>query len=101
MRMDMQRVSFILMLTIVLLEAKLNLWADFGFFSTFSQKAIISYLFPKDPRITRVRNPDEVKTQIKKVTTLDFVSAMRLPFNIFYPIKDTFKKIMCMLIRLF
>jgi len=63
----------------MLLEAKLNHWGDL-----FSPKTIIDHLFPKDPDVVRVRNPDEVKTQINNVTTLDFVSATRLSFIILY-----------------
>lgn len=67
--MDMKLVSFILLFTSVLLEAKPNLWRDLP----LSQN-IINYLFPKDPNILRVRNPNEVITQVNNVTTLDFVS---------------------------
>lgn len=67
----MKLVCFIFMLTIALLEAKLNLWKELE----FSRKAIIDYLFPKDPNIVRVRSPYEVRTQVNNVTTMDFVSA--------------------------
>jgi len=62
----------------VLLEAKLNLLRDL---ETFSQKAILDYMFPKDPGIVRVRKPEEVQTMLNNVTTLDFVS-VRLSPNI-------------------
>lgn len=67
----MKLVCFILMLTVTLLEAKLNLWGELA----FSQKAVIDYFFPKDPGIVRVRNPYEISTQVNNVTTMDFVSA--------------------------
>lgn len=73
----MKLVSFVLMLTVVLSETKLNLWENLA----FSRKAIINYLFPMDPDIVRVRNLKEMKT-LNKVTTLDFVSAMKLSFNL-------------------
>lgn len=68
------------MLTVVLLEAKQNLWENLA----FSRKAIINYLFPKDPGIVRVKDPEEMKT-VNNVTVLDFVSATRLSFNLFRP----------------
>ncbi|XP_018305084.1 gastric triacylglycerol lipase-like isoform X1 [Mycetomoellerius zeteki] len=68
MRMGMKLVFIILMLTAVLLEAKLNLWENLA----FSQKEIFNYLFPKDPGIVRVRKPEEIQT-VNNVTTLDFV----------------------------
>lgn len=71
--MSIKLVSFILMLTVVLSEAKLNVWESLA----FSRKAIINYIFPKDPGIVRVRNSEEMKT-MKEVTTLDFVSATKL-----------------------
>jgi len=79
----MKLVSFILMLTVVLLEAKLNFWGDL----VFPRKTIFNYLFSKDNSVVRVRKPEEVKTAINNVTTLDFVSA-RLSFVVKY----TFKK---------
>ncbi|KAG5315911.1 LIP3 Lipase, partial [Acromyrmex insinuator] len=39
----------------------------------FPQKAIINYLFPKDPGIVRVRKSEEVKTAVNNVTTMDFI----------------------------
>lgn len=59
------------MLTVVLLEAKLNLWGDL----VFSRKTIFNYLFSKNYGVVRVRKPEEVKTAVNNVTTLDFVSA--------------------------
>ncbi|KAG5329383.1 LIP3 Lipase, partial [Acromyrmex heyeri] len=67
--MGMKFVIFILMLTVVLVQARLNFWKDL----MFSQKAIINYLFPKDPGIVRVRKPEEVKTAVNNVTTMDFI----------------------------
>lgn len=72
--MDIKLVCIVFMLTIILLEAKVYLWRELA----FTRKAIIDYLFPKDPGIVRVRNPDEVRTEVNNVTTLDFVSATRL-----------------------
>ncbi|KAG5326613.1 LIPK Lipase, partial [Pseudoatta argentina] len=69
MRMGMKFVIFILMLTVVLVQARLNFWKDL----MFSQKAIINYLFPKDPGIVRVRKPEEVETAVNNVTTMDFI----------------------------
>ncbi|XP_018395684.1 PREDICTED: lipase 3-like [Cyphomyrmex costatus] len=68
-RMDIKLVLFTLMLAVVLLEAKLNLWGD----SVFSQKAIFNYLFSKDRGVVRVKKPEEVKTAKNNVTTLDFI----------------------------
>ncbi|KAG5318972.1 LIP3 Lipase, partial [Pseudoatta argentina] len=65
----MKLVSFILMLTVVLLEAKLNFWGD----SVFSRKAVFNYLFSKNYGVVRVRKPEEVKTAVNNVTTLDFI----------------------------
>ncbi|KAL6260003.1 hypothetical protein P5V15_009910 [Pogonomyrmex californicus] len=65
--MDIKFISFIVMLTAVLLEAKLNLWKDLA----FSQKAIINSLFPKNSDIVRINNLEEAKTN--KVATLDFI----------------------------
>lgn len=76
----MKLVSFILMLTVVLLEAKLNLWKEL----IFSRKAVINYLFSKDFNIVRVRNPNEVRTQMNNVTTLDFVSTRLLFITLFH-----------------
>jgi len=74
----MMRMSMTLFFTIVvLLEAKLNLSGDLA----FSRKAILDYLFPKDPGIVRVRKPQEIQTLVNNVTTLDFVS-VRLSSNI-------------------
>lgn len=81
--MDIKLVCIILMLTVVLLEAKIYLWRELA----FSRKAIIDYLFPKDSDIVRVRNPDEVRTEANNVTTLDFVSATRLSFIIYLHLK--------------
>lgn len=71
----MKLVSFLLMLTVVLLEAKLNPWENLALLPV---KVIFNYLYPKDPGIVRVRKPDEIKTEVNSVTTLDFVSATRL-----------------------
>jgi len=73
----MKRVFFILVTIVVLVEAKLNFLGDLA----FSRKAILDYLFPKDPGIVRVRKPEEVQTLVNNVTTLDFVS-VRLSSNI-------------------
>jgi len=73
----MKLVFFILVTIIVLLEAKLNFSRDLA----FSRKAILDYLFPKDPDIVRVRKPEEIQTLVNNVTTLDFVS-VRLSSNI-------------------
>ncbi|XP_071649226.1 lipase 3-like [Temnothorax longispinosus] len=73
MRMNVKLVFLILTLTVVLLEAKLSYWLDLP----FSRKAIINYLFPKDPGIIRVRNPDEVITRVNNVTTLDFIGLVQ------------------------
>lgn len=70
------------MLTAVLVEANLNLSADFNILDLFSSKAIINYLFPKDPHIQRVRYENEIQTEVNNVTTLDFVSISKLSFNI-------------------
>ena len=66
----MKFVFFILMFTVMLVQARLNFWKDL----MFPQKAIINYLFPKDPGIVRVRKPEEIKTAVNNVTTMDFVS---------------------------
>lgn len=84
MKISMKLVFLILILTVTLLEAKLNLWGQL-----FSRKAIIDYIFPKNPDLVRVRYPNQVQTQINNVTTLDFVSTSKLFF-----IKDIFEKIM-------
>ncbi|XP_011066183.1 PREDICTED: lipase 3-like [Acromyrmex echinatior] len=66
----MKLVSFILMLTVVLLEAKLNFWGD----SVFSRKTVFNYLFSKNyDTVVRVRKPEEVITTVNNVTTLDFI----------------------------
>jgi len=72
MRMNMKLVFFILATIVVLLEAKLNFLRDLA----FSRKTILDYLFPKDPGIVRVRKPEEVRTLVNNVTTLDFVSVI-------------------------
>ncbi|XP_018343145.1 PREDICTED: LOW QUALITY PROTEIN: lipase 3-like, partial [Trachymyrmex septentrionalis] len=68
-KMSMKLVSFILILTVVLLEAKLNFWGNL----VFSRKAIFNYLFSKDYGVVRVRKPEEIKTGVNNVTTLDFI----------------------------
>jgi len=68
----MKLVFFILATIVVLLEAKLNFLRDLA----FSRKTILDYLFPKDPGIVRVRKPEEVRTLVNNVTTLDFVSVI-------------------------
>lgn len=70
-RINMKLVSFIFLLTIILLEVKLCLWEDLAFF----QKVILNYLFPKDLNIVRVRKLEEVKTVFQNnIMILDFVS---------------------------
>ncbi|XP_018375756.1 PREDICTED: lipase 3-like [Trachymyrmex cornetzi] len=61
--MSMKLVFFILMLTVVLLEAKLNFWGDL----VFSRKAIFNYLFSKDYGVVRVRKSGEVKTAVNNI----------------------------------
>ncbi|XP_018395682.1 PREDICTED: lipase 3-like [Cyphomyrmex costatus] len=68
MAIEMKFIFFILMLSVVLLEAKQTFWEDLALFP----RAIIRYLFPKDPGIVRVRKLEEVET-VKNVTTLDFI----------------------------
>ncbi|XP_018305040.1 gastric triacylglycerol lipase-like [Mycetomoellerius zeteki] len=66
----MKLVSFIFLLTIILLEVKLCLWEDLAFF----QKVILNYLFPKDLNIVRVRKLEEVKTVFQNnIMILDFI----------------------------
>lgn len=65
------------MLTAVLVEANLNLSADFNILDLFSSKAIINYLFPKDPHIQRVRYENEIQTEVNNVTTLDFIGLVK------------------------
>lgn len=67
-KMDVKLVSFILILTVVLLKAEVNLWGDLEFF----RKAILNNLFPKDPDIMRVRKPEDVKIEQNNVTILNF-----------------------------
>ncbi|XP_011688947.1 PREDICTED: lipase member K-like [Wasmannia auropunctata] len=67
--MDVKLVSFILILTVVLLKAEVNLWGDLEFF----RKAILNNLFPKDPDIMRVRKPEDVKIEQNNVTILNFI----------------------------
>jgi len=69
----MRFVCFVVLLTAILSEAKLNIWYDF--FSL--QQAMIDFIFPKDPDIVRVRNVEQARAT-NKVTTLDFVSAIFL-----------------------
>ncbi|XP_011866796.1 PREDICTED: lipase 3-like [Vollenhovia emeryi] len=71
MRMDMKLVSFVLILTVVLLEAKINFWEDLQL--AISRKAIFNYLFAKTPNVVRVRKPEKIVTQANYVTTLDFI----------------------------
>ncbi|XP_011706371.1 PREDICTED: lipase member M-like, partial [Wasmannia auropunctata] len=66
--MYMKLISFIFMLTIMSLEGQVNFMGDLEFF----RKAIVKYVFPKDPGIVRVRKPEETKT-VNNVTTLDFI----------------------------
>ncbi|XP_012536944.1 lipase 3 [Monomorium pharaonis] len=66
--MSVKLVSLILILTVVLLEAKVHVWKDLA----ISQKAIINYLFPKDPYVIRVRKPEDVKIG-RNATILDFI----------------------------
>lgn len=79
MTISMKFISFILLLTAVLLETKLHFLGDLIFF-IFFRKALINAVFPKDLNIMRVRNPNEVKTEANNVTVLDFVSAIKLFF---------------------
>ncbi|XP_011692768.1 PREDICTED: lipase 3-like isoform X2 [Wasmannia auropunctata] len=72
-RMNVKLVSFIFMLTVVLLQsntkgAKVNLWRDFKFLL----EPLYNYLFPKDP-VVRVRKPEDVKTEQNNVTLLNFI----------------------------
>ncbi|XP_011702733.1 PREDICTED: probable lipase C14C8.15 [Wasmannia auropunctata] len=68
MRMNVKLVSFILMLTIMLLEAEENLREDLE----FVLKALLNYQYSKDSGIVRVRKPEDVKIG-NNVTTLDFI----------------------------
>ncbi|XP_018350333.1 PREDICTED: lipase 1-like isoform X2 [Trachymyrmex septentrionalis] len=68
MTMGMKLASFVFMLTIVLLEPKLNVHGQ----SISIPKLILNYMFPKDPHIVRVRKPEDIRTTINNVTTLNF-----------------------------
>ena len=71
MTMGMKFASFVLIFTVMLLEPKLNVHGQ----SISIQKLILNYIFPKDPDIVRVRKPEDIRTTMNNVTTLDFVSA--------------------------
>ncbi|XP_070528841.1 lipase member K-like isoform X2 [Cardiocondyla obscurior] len=66
--MNMKLVCFIFILALESLEAKSKL-EDL----TSPWKEIVNYLLPENPSIVRVRNLNEVKTEINNVTTLDFI----------------------------
>jgi len=67
----MKFASFVFIFTVMLLEPKLNVHGQ----SISIQKLILNYIFPKDPDIVRVRKPEDIRTTMNNVTTLDFVSA--------------------------
>jgi len=71
MTMGMKFASFVFIFTVMLLEPKLNVHGQ----SISIQKLILNYIFPKDPDIVRVRKPEDIRTTMNNVTTLDFVSA--------------------------
>ncbi|EZA54629.1 hypothetical protein DMN91_006684 [Ooceraea biroi] len=64
----MRFVSFAVVLTVIFAEARLDIWKDFSLF----QRAVIDFIFPKDPNIVRVRNSEQARTT-GKVSTLDFI----------------------------
>ncbi|XP_018405978.1 PREDICTED: lipase 1-like [Cyphomyrmex costatus] len=66
--MNIDKLSFVILLTVVLLEASLHVREDLVSF----RKILFNYLFPKDPGIVRVRKLEQVKT-VSNVTTLDFI----------------------------
>lgn len=73
------KLFFILMFTVVLVEANLRFLSYFSILELkFSLKAIVDFLFPKDLNLRRVRYADEIQTKVNNVTTLDFVSVSRL-----------------------
>jgi len=75
----MKFASFVFIFTVMLLEPKLNVHGQ----SISIQKLILNYIFPKDPDIVRVRKPEDIRTTMNNVTTLDFVSA-----NLFFHISS-------------
>ncbi|KYN15823.1 PREDICTED: gastric triacylglycerol lipase-like isoform X1 [Trachymyrmex cornetzi] len=68
MTMGMKFASFVFMLTVVLLEPKLNVHGQ----SISIRKMILNFIFPKDSDVVRVRKPEDIKTTMNNVTTLDF-----------------------------
>ncbi|KYM93609.1 PREDICTED: lipase 1 [Cyphomyrmex costatus] len=68
MTINMKFASFVFMLTVVLLESKQNVHGQ----SISIQKVLFNFMFPKDPHIVRVRKPEDIKTTMNNVTTLDF-----------------------------
>ncbi|EGI59255.1 Lipase 1 [Acromyrmex echinatior] len=69
MTMGMKFASIVFIFTVMLLESKLNVHGQ----SISIPKFILNYMFPKDPHIVRVRKPEDIRTTMNNVTTLDFL----------------------------
>ncbi|XP_018395697.1 PREDICTED: gastric triacylglycerol lipase-like [Cyphomyrmex costatus] len=68
MRIETKLISFTLLFSVMLMEAKLQIGEDFASF----RKMLFHYLFPQDSHVVRVRKLEEIQT-VNNVTTLDFI----------------------------